>query len=141
MNILFFMKPKNETAYIYTHNTIRQALEKMKYYNCLALPVIDRAGKFSGTLSSGELQKSGFLNNVSVCRVKDMICGNPKVYVTVYTEIEDLLQMDLTQDFISVVDDRELFIGIVTRSEILKYSCIQKSQPAAITPVAQHSGI
>ena len=44
MNILFFIKPKKETAYIYTHNTIRQALEKMKHYKYSLLPVIDRTG-------------------------------------------------------------------------------------------------
>ena len=31
MNILFFLKPKSEVAYIYDTDSLRQALEKMEH--------------------------------------------------------------------------------------------------------------
>ena len=31
MNILFFLKPKSELAYIFDYHTVRQALEIMEY--------------------------------------------------------------------------------------------------------------
>ena len=44
MNVLFFLTPKENVAYIYEDYTVRQALEKMKYYHYSAIPIIDREG-------------------------------------------------------------------------------------------------
>ena len=46
MNVLFFLRPKVSTAYIYYDNTLRQGLEKLKHYGYTAIPVIDRDGKY-----------------------------------------------------------------------------------------------
>ena len=51
----FFLKPKSNIAYIYDHYTLRQALEKMKYYGYSAIPMIDAEGKYAGTVSEGDL--------------------------------------------------------------------------------------
>ena len=45
MNILFFLTPKCEVAYIYEDETLRQALEKMEYHKYSAVPIISRTGK------------------------------------------------------------------------------------------------
>ena len=44
MNVLFFLRPKVSTAYIYYDNTLRQGLEKMRHYGYSAIPVLDREG-------------------------------------------------------------------------------------------------
>ena len=44
MNVLFFLRPKVSTAYIYYDNTLRQGLEKLRHYGYTAIPVIDRDG-------------------------------------------------------------------------------------------------
>ncbi len=144
MNILFFMKPKKETAFVYTHNTIRQALEKMKHYNYSELPIIEKSGRYAGTLSREDILTAAFVSyldgreSVNFCRLKDVVSFNQKGCVNIYTEIEDLLDMDMSQGFIPVTDDRGLYIGIVTRAEILKYSYIKKSQAGAtIIPLPQ----
>lgn len=41
--------------------------------------------------------------------------------VYVYSTIEDLILLSMDQNFVPVIDDREMFIGIVTRRDILKY--------------------
>ena len=42
-------------AYLYEDVTVRQALEKMKYYQYTAIPVIDREGlRISGTVTEGD---------------------------------------------------------------------------------------
>ena len=48
MNILFFLTPKNEVAYIYEDETLRQALEKMEHHKYSAVPVINKAGQICG---------------------------------------------------------------------------------------------
>ena len=42
MNILFFLTPKSEVAFIYDDETLRQALEKMEYHKYSAVPMINR---------------------------------------------------------------------------------------------------
>ena len=39
MNILFFLTPKSEVAYISEEDTLRQALEKMEYHKYSAIPL------------------------------------------------------------------------------------------------------
>ena len=40
MNILFFLTPKSEVAYINDDDTLRQALEKMEHHKYAAVPII-----------------------------------------------------------------------------------------------------
>ena len=39
MNILFFLNPKAETAYVYDYCTLRQVLETMEYHKYSCIPV------------------------------------------------------------------------------------------------------
>lgn len=56
MNILFFLTPKEEVAYIYDTDSLRQALEKMEHHSFAAVPIISRAdGHYVGTLTEGDL--------------------------------------------------------------------------------------
>mgnify|MGYP000237751665 CR=1 FL=1 len=55
MNILFFLTPKSEVAYINEDDTLRQALEKMEHHQYAAIPIISRTGRYIGTLTEGDL--------------------------------------------------------------------------------------
>ena len=46
MNILFFLKPKNEVAYIYDHSTLRQVLETMEYHKYASIPMLNKEGEY-----------------------------------------------------------------------------------------------
>ena len=46
MNILFFLTPKSEVAYISEEDTLRQALEKMEYHKYSAIPIIIRTFRY-----------------------------------------------------------------------------------------------
>ncbi|MBT3318534.1 MAG: CBS domain-containing protein [Clostridia bacterium] len=127
MNILFFLKPKVDLAYLDENCTLRQALEKIKHYGFAAVPVIDAKGKYVGTISEGDLlwevldkenkDKSGAMKR----RVKEIIGGRQHVPVNVNSDIHDLFLKAIEQNFIPVTDDRDMFIGIVTRRDVLKY--------------------
>ena len=58
MNILFFLKPKSEVAFIYDHSTLRQVLETMEFHKYASIPMLNKAGEYVGTMtgeiSSGE---------------------------------------------------------------------------------------
>ena len=46
MNILFFLKPKSELAYIHDYHTLRQALEIMEYHKYSSVPILNKEGKY-----------------------------------------------------------------------------------------------
>ena len=127
MNIMFFLKPKVDLAYIYDDSTLRQALEKMRHYGYAAIPVINRDGGYAGTLREGDLLWTILDNETydnharETFLVKDILKGRQNVPVNVNADIDDLLLMAMSQNFIPVTDDRGLFIGIVTRGDIMQY--------------------
>ena len=55
MNIAFFLTPKSEVAYEYTDATMRQVIERMEHHGYTAIPLIDKTGKYVGTLTEGDL--------------------------------------------------------------------------------------
>ena len=46
---------------------------------------------------------------------------NPAVRIS--ATMDDLLQRVMEQNFVPVVDDRNLFMGIITRRDVIKYFC------------------
>ena len=55
MNILFYLVPKSEVMYLYDDYSLRQAMEKMEYHKYGAVPIINRAGNYVGTLTEGDI--------------------------------------------------------------------------------------
>ena len=55
MNLLFFLTPKANCAYLYDDFTLRQALERMEKSGYSALPILRRDGSYCGTLTEGDL--------------------------------------------------------------------------------------
>ena len=48
MNILFFLTPKSEVAYITEDFTIRQTLEKMEHHRYSSIPILQKMGNMWG---------------------------------------------------------------------------------------------
>lgn len=127
MNILFFLTPKAMCAYVDADDTIREAMGRMEASGFTALPVLDRAGGYCGALTEGDLLWA--IKRLCVMDLRQTeqhgiseIQPRRKIQpVRVDTRVEDLLSVAAEQNFVPVVDDKGAFIGIVTRSSILKY--------------------
>ena len=50
MNILFFLTPKEKVSHIFNDDTLRQVVEKMEFHGYSAIPLLDKEGKYIGTL-------------------------------------------------------------------------------------------
>jgi len=129
MNILFFLTPKSEVAYISTEDTVRQTLEKMEYHRYSSIPMINRNGKYVGTITEGDLlwyikERGEFSlsgdENIPITSIKRKQDNRP-VYIS--SNIEDLVSKAMSQNFVPVIDDDDIFIGIVTRKDIMNYLC------------------
>ncbi len=127
MNILLFLTPKNQVAYVFENNSLRQVLEKMQYHNYTAVPVIDKEGRYICTVTEGdllwEIKDKYSLNfkdaeDIKLSRIKKRFKISP---VTIHTTMDDLVKKSLHQNFVPVVDDRGVFIGIITRKAIIQY--------------------
>lgn len=131
MNVLFLLTHKANCTYIYDDYTIRQALERMEPSRFASIPVLKRTGEYVGTITEGDLLWA--IKNTYMMNMRDaethpvMEVARRKDYqaVPVTTSIQELLHMAVSQNFVPVVDDRNTFIGIVTRQKIMEH-CVAK---------------
>lgn len=126
-NILFSLTPKALCAFVYDDFTLRQALEKMEASGFQALPILNRRGQYRGTLTEGDLLWAlkdlcyMDLRQAEAHRIMEISHRRDYVPVRVNTSMHDLVDRASSQNFVPVVDDRESFIGIITRSSIIRY--------------------
>lgn len=127
MNILFFLTPKDEIAFVHENATLRQTLEKMEYHRYSAVPIISRDGEYAGTITEGDLLwgiKNQFdlsLKEAEKIPVSSIARHADYQPVRVSTTIDELVARAMDQNFVPVVDDRGIFIGIITRSKVIRY--------------------
>lgn len=131
MNIASFLQPKIDVSYLRDNMTLRQGLEKLKRSGYSAIPVIDSEDRYVGVVSEGDflwniLANNETLDGITMKRteyltVRDIIQGGKIRAVCIDTDMEQLLEQAKNQNFVPVIDDRSIFIGIVTRRDIITY--------------------
>ena len=127
MNILFFLTPKSEVAYIFENETLRQTLEKMEHRKFSCIPILSPDGKYTGTISEGDLlwgmKRLEIIDEKESENVPIMAVPRRATYKPVHinSNMEDLLDRAINQNYVPVVDDQGYFIGIITRKAIIKY--------------------
>lgn len=127
MNVLRFMIPKSLVEYVTEDNTVRQALEKMRYHRYAAIPVLDGEGKYIGTLRNDDILKyfldSGSFDARTAERdgVVEILDGDYSRPVYHNASMNELIEKVKEHNFVPVVDDRGCFIGIVLRRDVLNY--------------------
>lgn len=133
-NILFFLTPKAMCDFLYDDYTMRQALEKMEASGFAALPILSRGGEYRGTLTEGDLlwgiKNMCYMDmrQAEARRIMEISRRKDNIPVRVTTSMHDLVSRASSQNFVPVVDDKNAFIGIVTRGNIIKY-CVQHLFP------------
>ena len=126
-NILFFLTPKAMCAFLYDDCTIRQAIEKMEVAGYAAIPILNRQGEYRGTLKEGDLlwalknMCNMDMRQAEARRIMEIERRRDNIPVHVTTSMHELVERATSQNFVPVVDDKDTFIGIVTRGNIIKY--------------------
>ena len=127
MNIMFFLKPKSEVAHIYDDDTVRQVLERMEYHRYSCIPMLNRQGKYVGSITEGDLLWWLKGNHNLNLKLAEMVSiqevGRRLDYKPVRAEakMEDLMEKAMEQNFVPVVDDQGNFSGIIKRKDIIVY--------------------
>ena len=127
MNILFFLIPKSEIAYIFDHHSVRQAMEVMEYHKYSSIPILSKDGKYEGSLTEGDLlwglKKNGNpgLKETEKISIMDIERRLDYKSVTADSSMKDLVTKAMDQNYVPVVDGQDNFIGIITRKDIIGY--------------------
>lgn len=123
---LELLTPKSMTFYLDSKATIRQALEKFDFHKFSVVSIIDKKGRFVSTISEGDILR--YIKNechfdidmAESTTIDKVMRYRPYRAINISAPQEEVFSLSLSQNFVPVVDDRGIFIGIVTRSSILK---------------------
>ena len=127
MDIFLFFTPKSGTHFLYEDCTVRQALEKFDVHKFSVVPLIGRDGHYITSVSEGDILRyiknsAGFdlkaAENTPVAQIEKY---RPYRALDLRTPTETVLELSLDQNFIPLVDDRGMFIGILKRRSIIEY--------------------
>ncbi|MBE6647920.1 MAG: CBS domain-containing protein [Ruminococcaceae bacterium] len=126
MNIIKLLKPKCSVAYLTNDQSVRQGLEKMKYHGYTAIPVIDSEGRYISTVTEGDFlwsiteYESTNLKDLERIPITNIIRMDWNPAIKINAPFEALISHITERNFVPVVDDRDVFIGIITRKEVMR---------------------
>ena len=132
MNILFFLTPKTDVAFVEDTDNLRQILEKMEFHGYSAIPLLTESGRYIGTITEGDLlwflKDRNFpeLEQLEQMPITAIERRRDNQAVHIEESMENLFEKVLNQNFVPVVDDNNVFIGIITRKDILQYLAKRK---------------
>jgi CBS domain-containing protein len=127
MKIDYFLLPKTKVAHISSNATMRQAIDMLEYQYYSAIPIIDDEGKYAGTLNEGDLlwkmKETPGLNfeNTDKVLVNEIKLHVHNTSVSINAQMEDMLALAAEQNFVPVIGDDDIFLGIIRRKDIIAY--------------------
>ncbi|MBF0579214.1 CBS domain-containing protein [Erysipelotrichaceae bacterium RD49] len=141
-NVVFFLKFKKDLQFFYESLSLKEGLTLMKKHGFTAVPVISASGEYVGSVSEGDflwylLEHKDEPDLLTETLIKDLIRPNFMPAVNINIPFKDLLNQSLHQNYVPVVDDRNIFIGMVTRQSLLEHFGQQQAEDtlqAIITP-------
>lgn len=127
MNIAQMMIPKVFTAFLHEGDSVRKGLEIMLNHGYTAIPVLDGEERYIGCVCEGDFLRH-ILNTGTTDRkfheqyligsiVRKDFC--PAIHIE--AEKDEVIGGMLNQNFLPVVDSRNMLCGILTRSGVIKY--------------------
>ena len=120
MNIIRSLQRKTECPFFYDYKTVQQALRFMRSHGCVQVPVVNQDGRYEAAKDHkiAELLRRG---------------APPALKIT--ASDDELRCAALCGAVIPIVDDRDMFVGVVPREDIVQYFA-EKSAAAAAAVTA-----
>ena len=141
MNIAYFLLPKSRIAYLYDDFTFRQGLEKMRNRGYTAIPVLNKDGRYLGSVTEGDflrhMMQAGTteLKEHEKYRVGAIFRPDFCPALDIQASETDVIDAVLQQNFVPIVDDRGCLCGIVTRRSVILYLAEKNGWKRAETAV------
>ncbi len=124
INLLSLLLPKKDVCYITNTESVKEVMHKMKETGYSMIPVLSEEGIYLYSLSEGDilfyLQDNYFdMKNIEDKPISIVPPRRQIKSVAMETTERDSLELISTQNYVPVVDDRKMFIGIITRSSLV----------------------
>lgn len=119
------IKPVDELAVIATEHSLSHALLLMTKNKYTLVPVIDKDSKLQGLISMALIMEAIIdiedvyfdeLNSIKASEAME----TEYPFVTTNYNLEVVIRLLVKHPFVSVVNDRGILLGIITRQEILR---------------------
>lgn len=124
MNIIRYLRRKTEFTFVYDYKTVQHTLRLMRSHGYTSVPVVNQDGMYMGALEEGDFLWA--IVDYGYEKIKDDRIGTlvhkgsvPALKITAADE--ELKNAAARCIFTPIVDDRGVFIGVVTRNDILQY--------------------
>ena len=124
MNAFKLMIPKSKVNFLSDCNKFTEGLEILKKSGYTAIPVIREDGTYAGTVCDKDFlikYSEGHKEEFADLCIDDIIRLGWNPGINISKDINDLLLLSMEQNFVPVVDDMNIFLGIITRRAIIKY--------------------
>ena len=122
MNIFSILIPKGNLTYINCEDFLNDAVECLMVSGYTAVPVIDDKGCYFGIIAEGDflrvIMEQG-KESLETLKVGDIIKRDTEGFVLNTVSKEEVYEKILDRNFLSVVDDRSCFIGMITRKSVI----------------------
>lgn len=126
-NVFELITPKSSVYYILDNSTIRQVFEKISFHKYTVIPMLNELGEYVGTVSEGDILRYIFptkeidREDCEDLEIKDIERYRSYISVKNDASFDEIYEASLLQNFIPIVDDRNIFIGIIKRKAIMEY--------------------
>lgn len=127
-NVLSLLTPKANLVYLTDDMTIRQALEKMRVHRFTAIPIINaKTGVYVGSVGEGDMlynlvkEESVSVKELEDKKITKIVREKFMPAQRVDISMTELINAITIQNYVPIIDDRDILMGIVTRRNLMKY--------------------
>lgn len=112
--------------YLEEESTIAAAMDQIRNSTYTAVPVIREDGTYAGTVSEGDFLWA-FLDGKDEdtaghsAPLSSLLHPERNPAVKIDVDLNHIFSEAMNQNFVPVVDDRNMFIGIITRKMVIRY--------------------
>lgn len=127
MNIAKIMIPKAFTVFLHEDDTVRQGMENFARHGFTAVPVLDENDRYVGSVAEGDFLRHVLSTGarepreLEEHRIKDIMRKQFCPAIAMDAEEKTVIDAILDQNFVPVVDDRNMLCGIITRRRLIAY--------------------
>lgn len=124
MNILTLLILKKDVESLTLGDSVRQAIEKMNYHHYQHIPILTEKGKYVNSVSTGDLLSFMSahrleLHDAELVPVEKVAIYRPIAPLRITATLQDIHHALLDQNYVPMIDDQGVFIGIITRKRFV----------------------
>lgn len=128
MKILFFIKPKSEVISVLDTDNLDTVMYKLRKNNFSSIPILNSSGNYVGTIKEGDIlwylrEKKSIDDSILLnTNVMDVPMRSTNETAKIDAEVEDYFTLLTSQNYVPIIDDSNIFIGIVKRRDVISYA-------------------